>query len=198
MYLEEFEKKESSFPKKDETIYNCPFLGYIEPEQKKIGCMIHPIKTGDQKSQNFSFYGASICQSYDCKNKERRDAADWESLLNSLELDFYEYSNLAGDSILLTRIEAYFTELGISLEKMFRDNSFLLKKILLHKFKQPSSHITSFEIDMESNLGISTFQHLVGKLGLAVEEELYRELEVLAMDSARKLGSNSSPQAPTR
>lgn len=178
-YREEFEQKENSYLKKDATIYNCPFLGYIESDQKRIGCMIHPIKTGDPKSQNFSFYGASICQSYDCKNKERKNVSDWEEFLVSLNLDSYQYSNLAGDHILITRIEEFFIESGITLKIMFRDYSTLLKKILLYKFMKGTSHITSFEIDMESNMQKSKFQKLVGNLGLAASEELYLELENL-------------------
>lgn len=178
-YREKFEQKEDSFPKKDATIYNCPFLGFIEPAQNRIGCMIHPIRTGDPKSQNFSFYGASICQTYDCKNKERRNSKDWESFFDSLSLTEYQYSNLAGDHILITRIEDFFIESGISDESMFRDYSLLVKKILLYKFTKGNSNITSFEIDMESNLEVSKFQKLVEKLGLATNENLYLELASL-------------------
>ena len=29
-YREEFEIKENPYPKKDKTVYNCPYLGYID------------------------------------------------------------------------------------------------------------------------------------------------------------------------
>lgn len=176
-FREELEQKENSYPKKDGTVYNCPFLGYIDLENKRIGCMIHPIKTGDTKSQNFSFYGASICQTYDCHNKERKNANQWESFLESLGLDEYQYSNLAGDHILITRIEDFFKASGISLDSMFKDYSSLLKKLLLSKFTKGISHITSFEIDMESNTEDSKFQKLVDKVELAANDELFLELK---------------------
>lgn len=177
-YREDFEKKESAYPKKDATIYNCPFLGYID-SKNRIGCMIHPIKTGDPKSQNFSFYGASICQTYDCRNKERVNAIDWENIFDSLGLDECQYSNLAGDHILITRIEEFFLDIGISLTSMFQDHSNLLKRILLYKISKRTSNITSFEIDMESSIEGSKFQKLVDKLGLVANEELFLDLDKL-------------------
>lgn len=184
-YREEFEIKENPYPKKDKTVYNCPFLGYIDSSHKKIGCMIHPISTGDSKSQNYSFYGASICQTYDCRNKERKNNLHWENFLTSLELDYYKYSNLAGDHILITRIEEFFYECGISIESMFTDHSELLKKALLHKFLVVNSHITSFEIDMVTNVKISKFQHLVDRLELKNDDSLYGELEFLVRNSKK-------------
>ncbi len=178
-YREEFEKKENSYSKKDATIYNCPFLGYIEPGKKRIGCMIHPIKTGDPKSQNFSFYGASICQTYDCRNKERGNTLDWENFFDSLSLDECQYSNLAGDHILITRTQEFFLDLGISLSSMFQNHFSLLKKILLYKFTKGNSNTTSFEIDMEASQPGTKFQKLVEKLGLAASDELFFELESL-------------------
>lgn len=177
-YREDFEKKELAYPKKDATIYNCPFLGYIDGNNR-IGCMIHPVKTGDPKSQNFSFYGASICQTYDCRNKERVNAIDWENFFDSLGLDECQYSNLAGDHILITRIEEFFSDLGISLSSMFQDHSNLLKRILLYKISKRTSNITSFEIDMESSIEGSKFQKLVDKLGLVASEDLYLDLDSL-------------------
>ncbi len=41
-YRQKREKKELEISRKDETIYNCPFLGYIGERVSRIGCMIHP------------------------------------------------------------------------------------------------------------------------------------------------------------
>ena len=54
--------------------YVCPFVGYVE--ETRSGCLLHPkgsphpqISLWDHP-QNFSFYGESICLSYDCQGKE--------------------------------------------------------------------------------------------------------------------------------
>ncbi|MCX8000603.1 MAG: hypothetical protein N3A69_16910, partial [Leptospiraceae bacterium] len=45
-YRQTQERRESSITKIDPTTYVCPFLGYIDSEEKKIGCMIHPSISG--------------------------------------------------------------------------------------------------------------------------------------------------------
>ncbi len=69
-YRQSREKSEAHIARRDEETYVCPFFG-IPRERSVPGCMIHPSITGNPHSQNFSFYGASICQAYDCPNKER-------------------------------------------------------------------------------------------------------------------------------
>lgn len=60
----------------DKEVYVCPFVGYVE--SKKTGCLLHPQGSPHpeislwENPQNFSFYGASICQNYNCVAKERR------------------------------------------------------------------------------------------------------------------------------
>lgn len=180
-FREVFEAKENNFLKKDNTIYNCPFLGYIDSIQSKIGCLIHPIKTGDPKSQNFSFYGASICQTYDCKNKEKSNASAWEIFLDSLGLSFYEYSNIAGDHILIESIEKFFISCGISVDELLTNHSILFKKIIKQKLNLKSQNITSFEIDMKGTLE-STFKKLIDILQLDIHDSLYLELERFELD----------------
>lgn len=67
-YRIEREKRESQLEKYNNEVYVCPFLGIIH--DKKIGCMVHPKITNEEKSQDVSFYGSAICQSYDCMVKE--------------------------------------------------------------------------------------------------------------------------------
>jgi hypothetical protein len=69
-YRQEREQVEASLPRFNEETYVCPYFG-IPRGRTLAGCMIHPAVTGNPHSQNFSFYGASICQAYDCPNKER-------------------------------------------------------------------------------------------------------------------------------
>ncbi|HMV42429.1 MAG TPA: hypothetical protein PK079_08015 [Leptospiraceae bacterium] len=179
-FREVFEKKESTYPKKDHTIYNCPFLGYINKDFTRIGCMIHPIRTGDPKSQNFSFYGSSICQTYDCRNKDRKNGMDWEDYFNSLKLDFYDYSHLASDHILITRLESFFDSLQIPLKDIFLKHSPLLKRIFQYKVNQ-MNHLTSFEIDMNSNTG-TPFERLIEILSLEPDHPLYLELKLFCKE----------------
>lgn len=62
----------------DKTIYVCPFIGYIDKLKSRSGCLLHPVGSPHPQisvlkhPQNFSFYGESICQAYDCKTKETK------------------------------------------------------------------------------------------------------------------------------
>ncbi len=75
-YRTERESLERKIPRSNPEVYVCPFFGYLDDEMdgngfRRTGCMVHPTITGREKSQDFSFYGTSICQAYDCRNKER-------------------------------------------------------------------------------------------------------------------------------
>jgi len=91
-YRELQEQQESIIKRFDSEIYVCPFLGYLH--ESKPGCMIHPQITQKQQSQNYSFYGAAICQSYNCRNKD--SALDWSVVFQKASTDWIEYSRLSG------------------------------------------------------------------------------------------------------
>ncbi|MCX7632196.1 MAG: hypothetical protein N2Z22_02550, partial [Turneriella sp.] len=84
-------------------IYVCPFVGIVSG--KKIGCLLHPKGSPHPQiqlwphPQNFSFYGESICLSYDCLVKERMlYRADF--FLWAKKADPLFYSRLACDHTL--------------------------------------------------------------------------------------------------
>lgn len=151
IYRKERETKEVFIPKKDEMTYNCPFLGYVDSAKQRIGCMIHPIFTGDPKSQNFSFYGASICQAYDCKNKESALADLWETFFVEMAKDSVEYSFLSADHIFSSAIERYFQLIHLNIDSIFQE--FRLELMDLFRTRLQTSaekNFTSFEINFES------------------------------------------------
>lgn len=59
-------------------IYTCPFVGFVDRQSQRTGCLLHPQGSPHSQiglwehPQNFSFYGEGICLSYDCLAKERR------------------------------------------------------------------------------------------------------------------------------
>jgi hypothetical protein len=148
-YRQKREKKELAIPRKDKTIYNCPFLGYIGDRVSRIGCMIHPAITGDPLSQNFSFYGTSICQAYDCKNKEKKHSLQWENLFQEIATDSIEYTKLSSNHIFTTRIEKFFISRGILIEDMFLYYRDYLENIC-YLILGAELRTTSFELEMES------------------------------------------------
>ncbi len=172
-FREKFEELELEFPKKDVYTYNCPFLGFIE--EKKIGCMIHPSSTGDKNSQNYSFYGASICSVYDCKNKEERN---WlEVLLSEMNLDYYEYSSIASNHIFVSKIQNLFiqNEIQIDLKNLKQKNFFeiLIMEYLITK----KNNFTSFELEMEVKEKINYKKELIDYFEVESREKIDFEIK---------------------
>ncbi|EMY76937.1 hypothetical protein LEP1GSC060_3182 [Leptospira weilii serovar Ranarum str. ICFT] len=168
------EKREVSIRRKDELTYNCPFLGAFG---KKIGCMIHPIFSGDPLSQNYSFYGSSICQGYECRNMERKSSKLWENLLGEMELDSFTYSAIASDYKTLDLIEKTFSQTGISIEELFRSKKDLLKRLIQRKIDQNVAMMnTSFEIPMVEEKGPAK-EVLIRLLNLTYTPELLNEID---------------------
>lgn len=168
------EKKEVTIRRKDELVYNCPFLGAFG---KRIGCMIHPIFSGDPLSQNYSFYGSSICQGYECRNMERKSSKLWEDLLGEMELDSFTYSAIASDYETLDLIEETFSQKGISIQELFQSKKELLKRLIQRKIDRNVAMMnTSFEILMEEKKK-SAQERLVRRLSLASVPDLSNEID---------------------
>lgn len=180
------EVKEKDIERKDPLTYNCPFLGKLtesassnEGEKTtmvyyRIGCMIHPIYTGDPKSQNYSFYGSSICQAYDCRNKERRYSQEWEEVFVDLSEDSFSYSSLASDYRTIDMIEGYLKEEGFSETEWFTIERNRIIGFLKQKFKgKISLWNTSFELEMESPPPISYKERLANWLGISTNHLLF-------------------------
>ncbi|EMJ94818.1 hypothetical protein LEP1GSC194_3197 [Leptospira alstonii serovar Sichuan str. 79601] len=168
------EKREESIPRKDELTYNCPFLGAFG---KKIGCMIHPIFSGDPLSQNYSFYGSSICQGYECRNMERKSSKLWENLFGEMELDSFTYSAIASDYKTLDLIEKTFLQMGISIEELFRSKKDLLKRLIQQKIDRNIAMMnTSFEIPMVEEKDPAK-EVLIRLLNLTSAPELLNEID---------------------
>ncbi len=168
------EKKEVTIRRKDELVYNCPFLGALG---KRIGCMIHPIFSGDLLSQNYSFYGSSICQGYECRNMERKSSKLWEDLLGEMELDSFTYSAIASDYETLDLIEETFSQKGISIQELFQSKKELLKRLIQRKIDRNVAMMnTSFEILMEEKKK-SAQERLVQRLSLASAPDLSNEID---------------------
>ena len=173
-YREYFEKKESTLQKYNPEIYNCPFLGLIDIN--KIGCMIHPSITHDPKSQNFSFYGESICQTYDCKNKEFFPFLEF--ILEQMSLSYIEYSMIASDSILINKIIHFYKSKGIDLE--FEWRNFTEELIKLFQIYLDSLNVfnkSSFELDMISKEKIETLEELINYIDQNRKSEIITILE---------------------
>ncbi len=168
-YRKEREFIEDKYEKYNVEVYICPFLGIIE--NNRLGCMIHPSITKDEKFQDISFYGSSICLSYNCRVKEMDSAyflylniivnvikilfkyykkelskifkVSREKLIKSEYLKHFIYSKFTGDYTFYKFINYYF-----DLYQVLNNRKKLTKFSLLCLYRLKYNYnITSFEID---------------------------------------------------
>ena len=132
------EKKERDIVRVDPEIYVCPFLGFSD---NKAGCMLHPEKTGVKDSQNFSFYGAAICQNYECKNFNKEQ--ELSALFLAVASDWIEFSMMAADYKFWEKIEAQFSIHTVAdLQRNYKK----IEKEYRERFSGNILPLTSFEL----------------------------------------------------
>jgi hypothetical protein len=85
-----------SNPKLLETIYNCEFLGFLDEEKRRVGCLLHPSANRGRDLRDRCFYGTEICAGHLCPSHTHLTRAEQKSVLTGLE-DWYLYGLVITD-----------------------------------------------------------------------------------------------------
>jgi hypothetical protein len=72
-----------------EVIYNCPFAGFLDPEQKRVGCLLHPGYIGEDLRE-FCRYGHRTCNQARCTAYTYLDRGEAEAVMAAAG-DWYVY-----------------------------------------------------------------------------------------------------------
>lgn len=73
-----------------ETIYNCEFLGFLDPECRRVGCLLHPCLHQGKDLRGCSFYGAELCDGHLCLSFQKLTRKEKWAVVLSLD-DWYLY-----------------------------------------------------------------------------------------------------------
>ncbi|NLN60099.1 MAG: hypothetical protein GX147_05210 [Deltaproteobacteria bacterium] len=76
--------------KRYEVIYCCEYLGFIDPEERKVGCLLHPCGNGGEDLRDASFYGKELCAGHLCPSYHYLSREESLSLVHIVE-DWYLY-----------------------------------------------------------------------------------------------------------
>jgi len=57
--------------KLSEEVFNCEFLGFLDSQEMRVGCMLHPAVNGGADLRSRSFYGEALCQGHLCPSHEK-------------------------------------------------------------------------------------------------------------------------------
>jgi hypothetical protein len=83
-------------PKLLETIYNCEFLGFLDVEKRRVGCLLHPSVNQGLDLRDYCFYGKEICAGHSCPSHTHLTPVERKSVLLALE-DWYLYGLVITD-----------------------------------------------------------------------------------------------------
>jgi hypothetical protein len=83
-----------------ETIYNCEFLGFLDSECRKVGCLLHPCRHEGTDLRECSFYGAELCDGHLCLSYQKLTGIEKRAVILSLD-DWYLYGICITDIDLL-------------------------------------------------------------------------------------------------
>lgn len=79
-----------------DVIHNCPFVGFIDDERKRVGCMIHPVNNGGVEMRDVSFYGAKLCNGHECPSFTSLTSREKEAVSVVID-DWYLYGLVITD-----------------------------------------------------------------------------------------------------
>lgn len=83
-------------PKLCETIYNCEYLGFIDKEERKVGCLLHPSLHQGIDVRVHSFYGVELCAGHFCPSYTYLTAVEQEAVITAID-DWYLYGLVITD-----------------------------------------------------------------------------------------------------
>jgi len=116
-----------------ETIYNCEFIGFIDPEKRRVGCLLHPSVTGNTELRNHCFYGSKICHEHFCPSYGCLTTTEQLAVVAAVD-DWYLYGLVITDIDLVKEFFRHIeNSLGESI-KPARLSHAALKKALLAFF----------------------------------------------------------------
>lgn len=115
-----------------DTIYNCEFLGFIDDDRKKTGCMLHPEVTGRPDLRNHCFYGAEICESHFCPSFACLRTVEQQAVVKAID-DWYLYALVITD---IDLVKEFFKHVENSIGEGIKDKSLDDAELLavLHDF----------------------------------------------------------------
>ncbi len=79
-----------------DTIYNCEFLGFINKEQTRIGCLLHPCLNQGRDRRDCSFYGIEMCAGHFCLSYSYLSLTEQTAVVAALN-DWYLYGLVITD-----------------------------------------------------------------------------------------------------
>jgi hypothetical protein len=90
--------------KRYEVIHCCEYLGFLEHDERKIGCLLHPYCNKGLDLRDVSFYGKELCAGHFCPSYHYLSREEKLALINITD-DWYLYGLCVTD---IDLVKSYF------------------------------------------------------------------------------------------
>jgi len=87
-----------------EVIYCCEYLGFLDMEEKRVGCLLHPLQNGGVDHRGLSFYGRELCDGHFCPSYHYISREEKQALLHIID-DWYLFGLVITD---IDLVKSYF------------------------------------------------------------------------------------------
>ncbi len=84
------------FSRRYEVIYCCEYLGFLDKEEKKVGCLLHPMQNSGIDMRDVSFYGQELCAGHLCPSHYFIPQSQSQILVKIID-DWYLYGLVLTD-----------------------------------------------------------------------------------------------------
>ena len=76
--------------KRYEVIHCCEYVGFLDGQEKTVGCLLHPMQNAGRDMRDVSFYGRELCDGHFCPSYSYISRAEKLAVLEILD-DWYLY-----------------------------------------------------------------------------------------------------------
>jgi hypothetical protein len=95
-YARKYRPRENGRARLFPTIYNCEFVGFLDPEERRVGCLLHPAQGQGHDWRRLSFHGGSLCAEHMCLSYSYLTPQEQETVIKGVD-DWYLYGLVITD-----------------------------------------------------------------------------------------------------
>jgi len=120
-----------------EVIYCCEYLGFLGNDEKRVGCLLHPLQNDGVDMRDVSFYGLDLCNGHFCPSYQFISYAEKRALIKIID-DWYLYGLCITD---IDLVKEYFRFISEGIYEVVRPERLKgrLKDIALNFFSLKTS-----------------------------------------------------------
>jgi len=74
--------------KRYEVIYCCEYTGFLDAQERRVGCLLHPLRNGGLDMREVSFYGKDLCDGHFCPSYHHISRKEKTALIEIID-DWY-------------------------------------------------------------------------------------------------------------